>query len=126
MDKLGREIQSVLELVRPDDPERDEEHPRYDGYCGAASEAYLHLSGGRESGLRVMRHRHHWWLLDSSGRVIDLTLGPADRRSLAKHPKTSFNYEEGQGAMFRMGYGRASKRAQALIDLVLRERRVQP
>jgi hypothetical protein len=41
LDELGREIQRVLDLVMPMlDGSRE---PKYDGYCGAASEAYLHL-----------------------------------------------------------------------------------
>ena len=43
----------------------EEMEPAYEGYCGAASEAYLHLAGGKDSGLRVMRHGRgdgsHWW-----------------------------------------------------------------
>jgi hypothetical protein len=122
LDALGRELQAVLELIRPHDTERDEDHVRYDGYCGAASEAYLHLSGGRDSGLTVSRYEQHWWLLTKSGQVIDLTLAPADRRELKAKPWTSFPYEKGTRAMFCRGYSSPSKRAQLLIDLVHRGR----
>jgi hypothetical protein len=111
LDKLGREIQAVLELVRPVDRERDESHDRYDGYFGAASEAYLHLKGGHDSGLRVMSHDRHWWLVDEDGGVIDLTLGAADRREVKANPNKSFPYERGRGAMFRSRYRKPLRRA---------------
>src|SRR4051794_28267413 len=91
-DLLVREIQAVLKMVRPhledpvdpDDPNRPAE---YDGYCGAACEAYLHLYEGSRSDLTVKhqtftnwrgrRTGSHWWLEGPKG-VIDLTLGPRD------------------------------------------------
>jgi hypothetical protein len=85
LDPLGREVQRVLELIRPKLTE-EADYARFDGYCGAASEAYLHLARERRQGdnLKVMRRADgdssHWWLLDESGRVIDLTLAPSDRR----------------------------------------------
>ena len=120
LDKRGRQIQAVLELVRPDLP--DEGGNRYDGYCGAASEAYLHLAGGRGANLRVMRlakgdGTSHWWLENDKG-VIDLTLSPADITWHRNHPKDGYRYEDGTGAMFRSGYARPSKRARAIIALV--------
>ncbi len=54
LDPLGREIQAVLCDIKPvlsAEPEPPE--PEYEGYCGAASEAYLHLAGGKDSGLKV-------------------------------------------------------------------------
>lgn len=121
MDPLGREIQRVLELIRPRGPEAPE--PRYAGYADAAPEAYMHLSrmqGGPAP--RVMRHKDgalvRWWLLDEAGRVIDLALAPADRRALKADPSRRHPYEEGRGAMFRTGPNRASKRAAAIISLV--------
>lgn len=120
LDGLAREIQAVLDLVKPKYEEETE--PKYDGYCGAASEAYLHLAGGRDARLRVMRHRRggmsHWWLEDATDRVVDLTLGPADRRYLRDHPRSNYPYEKGRPAMFRQGYGRPSQRAAAIIELV--------
>lgn len=119
LDPLGREIQRVLDLVKP--LYADDVEPKYDGYCGAATEAYLHLKGGRDAGLRVMRHGRrdgsHWWLEGPAG-VIDLTLGPADRRYETAHPQHAYPYEKGRGAMFQNGYERPSKRAAAIIELV--------
>jgi hypothetical protein len=118
-DALVREIQEVLDLIKP--ILVDEADPAYNGYGGAATEAYLHLAGGRDSGLRVMRHGWgeggHWWLEGPEG-VIDLTLGPADRRYLTEHPRASYPYEKGTGAMFQDGYERPSERAAAIIELV--------
>jgi hypothetical protein len=124
LDPLGREIQRVLDLVKP--MWQEEEEPKYNGYCGVASEAYLHLAGGRESGLRVMRCSNpdgssHWWLEGTSG-VIDLMLGPADRRRLKTKPRERFPYENGRGAMFQNGYKRPSQRAAAIIELVQSQR----
>src|SRR3954447_22835628 len=73
LDPLAREIQRVLDLVKPmqvDDPD----DPAYNGYCGAATEAYLHLAGGRASELKVMRAGHgdgssHWWLMGRRGVI---------------------------------------------------------
>src|ERR1700680_2226084 len=120
LDDLGREIHSVLDDIKPKLPD-DPDHPKYEGYCGAASEASLHLSGGRASGLKVMTLAQHWWLEDQDRRVIDLTLGPADLRRLKRNPRDRhlrYSYQEGQRAMFRSGYGRPSKRAATIIELV--------
>ena len=128
LDSQGQEIQRVLDLISPvyatkHDPK---DGAKYEGYCGAASEAYLHLAGGRDSGLKVMRRTNpdgssHWWLLGPRG-VIDLTLGPADRRYQQAHPRKTYPYEEGQPAMFRTGYDKSSKRAAAIIELVTSRR----
>jgi len=121
-DALGREIQAVLELIRPL-PGADGV-AKYDGYAVPASEAYLHLARERdpEIELRVVRHgsgnASHWWLTDSKGRVIDLTLSAADRRQLKLAPAGHYPYESGRGAMFRTGPGKPSKRAAAIIELV--------
>jgi hypothetical protein len=121
-DDTVREIQAVLDLVRPVAAEEPE--PRYVGYSVAAAEAYLHLAreanGGRP--LRVLRHGNgpdsRWWLADERGRVIDLALSPADRRRVRAEPLSRYPYEEGRGAMFRTGPEKPSKRAAALIELV--------
>ena len=122
LDKLGRKIQRVLDDVKPHISNADELPPAYEGYCGAASEAYLYLAGGRDSGLKVKRlddgEFSHWWLEDESGPVIDLTLGPADRRRLKKHPRKGHPYEQGRVTMFRRGYARPSRRAMAIVRLV--------
>lgn len=120
LDPLAREIHKVLELVRPM-LDRDDE-PAYNGYCGVASEAYLHLAGGRESGLRVMRAVNddgssHWWLEGPAG-VIDLMFNARDRKRLRAGDMRPYPYETGRGAMFMNGYDRPSKRAAAIIELV--------
>jgi hypothetical protein len=116
-DRLIREIQHVLGLIRPELP-RGKRQPRYDGYCGSAAEAYLHLAGGRKAGLKVKHDGSHWWLEDSQDRVIDLTLGPDDYRSLSRNPRKLYPYDRGKGGMFRSGYERPSRRAKAIISLV--------
>lgn len=121
-DDIVREIQAVLDLVRP--VGGDEPEPRYAGHSVAAAEAYLHLAreadGSRR--LRVLRHGSgpdgRWWLADERGRIIDLALSPADRRRVRAEPDARYPYEEGRGAMFRTGPEKASKRAAVLIELV--------
>ena len=120
LDPLGREIQQVLELLKP--MLEDDGGVQYDGYCGSASQAYLHLAGGRTSGLKVRRKGNrdgssHWWLEGPRG-VVDLTLGPRDRRDIRAGRRRRYPYEGGTGAMFMGGYERPSKRAQAVIELV--------
>jgi hypothetical protein len=120
MDARTRAIQRALDLIKPFDYEYG-----YDGYCGAATEAYLHLSGGRHADLRVKRADNsdgssHWWLVGSRG-VIDVTVSPQDRRDLRAHPHHGYPYEDGRGAMFRTGYERPSRRAQVIIDIVNQE-----
>jgi hypothetical protein len=126
VDPLAREIQRVLELVKPLQVE-DSDDPAYNGYCVAATEAYLHLAGGRASSLKVMRAGHsdgtsHWWLVGPRG-VIDLMYSPGDRRKLRSGALEAYPYDEGKGAMFQNGYARPSKRAAALIEVVKSRRR---
>lgn len=129
VDDLTRDIQKVLALVEPYDYEPP--IPRYDGYCGAAAEAYLHLSGSRHSGFKVKRlgrrdGSSHWWLENAKGRVIDLTLGPADRRRKRNTPREMKEYRDGKGKMFQNGYEQPSRRAAAIMHLVqaLRDNRL--
>ena len=93
-DPLKREVQAVL---REDDGSLS--NPRYaggpgrfDGYGYVAAEAYFHLAGGREAGLRSMQLLHRgtsrWWLEDAKGRVVDLALARGD--------KPDFPYERGK------------------------------
>lgn len=112
LDPLARRIQRALDLIKPHD-----NHPPYDGYCGVATKAYLHLSGERPPVLCPHRLQHrgavHWWLVHETRGVIDVTLSSAERRAGEDYP-----YERGQRSAFRNGYARPSKRAQVLIDLV--------
>jgi len=126
LDESARQIQRVLDLIKPDlGPDYEAETGKYEGYCGAAAEAYLHLAGGRDSGLRVMRRRNrdgssHWWLEGPLG-VVDLTLSHSDRQALKRGEIDQYPYEDGQGAMFRSGYSKMSKRAETIVHLMKRQ-----
>ena len=100
-DKLKREIQAVL----TDELRSDEHrigHGKFDGFAYVAAEAYFHLAGGYDAGLQPMQLKHrgksHWWLLDPSGRVIDLTLAPRET--------SSFPYQRGQRRTIPLHAGR--------------------
>lgn len=122
VDPLGREIQTVLEAIRPKSAEPP--RPAYRGYALSASEAYLHLARelDPDADVRVRKHGKgdgcHWWIEDARGRIIDLTLNAADRRAIRDDPELRFPYEDGTGTMFRTGPNKASKRAAAIITLV--------
>ena len=79
-DKLKREIQAVLTDELAQDQYRSG-FGKFDGFAYVAAEAYFHLAGGYDAGLQPMQLKHrgksHWWLVDSEGRVIDLTLAAA-------------------------------------------------
>lgn len=116
-DALKRAIQAVL---REDDgslsnPRYAGGPGRYDGYGYVAAEAYFHLAGGREAGLRPMQLLHRgtsrWWLLDAKGRVIDLALGRGER--------PDFPYERGKARPFRGTTAGISNGAKAIVDAVL-------
>ena len=115
--KLKREIQAVLT-----DDLRSEEHRtgngRYDGFAYPAAEAYFHFAGGYAAGLQAMQLKHrgrsHWWLLDSDGRVIDLTLAPRDT--------SSFPYQRGSKRRFRYTAAGLSRRARTIVETVLAAR----
>ena len=110
-DKLKREIQAVLT-----DELQSREHRtgqgRYDGFAYPAAEAYFHLAGGYAAGLQPMqlkyRSRSHWWLLDSDGRVIDLTLAPRDT--------SSFPFHRGATRRFRYTPAGLSRRAKVIVE----------
>ena len=110
-DKLKREIQAVLT-----DELRSDEHRigrgRYDGFAYVAAEAYFHLAGGYDAGLHPMhlkyRGKSHWWLIDSQGRVIDLTLAPRGT--------SSFPYHRGKRRPFRYTPAGISRRAQTIVE----------
>lgn len=80
--ELRSEIQAVLtpELVK-----KEYRHDRDDlgGHCYAASEAFFHMAGGREAGLRPHMKKSddgssHWWLVDGNGSVIEMLEERAD------------------------------------------------
>ena len=119
-DPLKREVQRVL---RDDDGSLS--NPRYaggpgrfDGYGYVAAEAYFHLAGGRDAGLRPTQLLHRgssrWWLTDDRGRVIDLALGHGD--------KPDFPYERGKSRPFRGTRAGISRAAKAIVDAVLERR----
>jgi hypothetical protein len=112
-DKLKREVQAVLTDELAQDQYRSG-FGRYDGFAYVAAEAYFHLAGGHGAGLQPMQLKHrgksHWWLLDRSGRVIDLTLGP---RETSKFP-----YRRGQRRTFRHTPAGISRRAQTVVERV--------
>jgi len=117
-DELKREIQAVLtEELRSDEYRLG--HGRYDGFAYVAAEAYFHLAGGYDAGLCPMQLRHrgtgHWWLLDSEGKVIDLTLGPRERSNLP--------YQRGKRRPFRYTPLGISRRAKAIVDRVKARRK---
>ena len=95
-DKLKRETQAVLTDELGSDEHRLG-HGRYAGFAYPAAEAYFHLAGGYDAGLHPVhlkyRGKSHWWLLDSEGRVIDLTLAPRET--------SSFPYNRGRRRPFR-------------------------
>jgi hypothetical protein len=112
-DKLKREVQSAVsgELAQ------DRYHSgfgRFDGFAYVGAEAYFHLAGGYDAGLRPMqlkyRGKSHWWLLDPEGQVIDLVLGP---RETSKFP-----YHRGQCRPFRYTPAGISRRAQTIVERV--------
>jgi hypothetical protein len=117
-DKLKREIQAVLTEELAQDQYRSG-FGKFDGFAYVAAEAYFHLAGGYDTGLRPMqlqyRGKSHWWLLDSSGRVIDLTLGP---REASKFP-----YHRGHRRTFRYTPAGISRRAQTVAERVRAARR---
>ena len=112
-DKLKREIQAVL----TDDLRSDEHtlgHGRFDGFAYPAAEAYFNLAGGHGAGLHPTHLKYrgtsHWWLLDSQGRVIDLTLAP--------HERSDFPYDRGKGRPFRYTPSGLSQRARTIVERI--------
>jgi hypothetical protein len=112
-DKLKREVQAVLTDELAQEGYRSG-FGKYDGFAYVAAEAYFHLAGGYDAGLEPMQLKHrgksHWWLLDPSGRVIDLTLGP---RETSKFP-----YHRGHRRTFRYTAAGISRRAQTVVGRV--------
>jgi hypothetical protein len=112
-DKLKREVQAALTEELAQHLYRSG-FGRFDGFAYVAAEAYFHLAGGWDAGLRPMqlkyRGKSHWWLLDSEDRVIDLTLGPRET--------SDFPYHRGKRRPFRYTPAGISRRAQAIVDRV--------
>ena len=112
-DKLKRDVQAVLTDELAQDQYRSG-FGRYDGFAYVGAEAYFHLAGGWDAGLRPMqlkyRGKSHWWLVDADGRVIDLVLGP---RETSKFP-----YHRGQCRPFRHTPAGISRRAQTVVERV--------
>jgi hypothetical protein len=117
-DKLKREVQAVLTDELAQEQYRSG-FGRFDGFAYVAAEAYFHLAGGYDIGLHPMqlkyRGKSHWWLLDTSDRVIDLTLGP---REASKFP-----YHRGHRRTFRYTPAGISRRAQTVVERVRAARR---
>ena len=117
-DKLKRDVQAVLTEELAQDQYRSG-FGKFDGFAYVAAEAYFHLAGGYDTGLHPMqlkyRGKSHWWLLDTSGRVIDLTLGP---REASKFP-----YHRGHRRTFRYTPAGISRRAQTVVERVRAARR---
>ena len=103
-DKLKREIQAVL----------TEDLDAGQGFAYVGAEAYFHLAGGYDASLHPAhlkyRGKSHWWLVDSGGRVIDLTLGPREN--------SSFPYHRGKRRPFRYTPAGISRRAQTIVERV--------
>ncbi|HSD25324.1 MAG TPA: hypothetical protein VLB79_13470 [Solirubrobacterales bacterium] len=112
-DELKREIQAVLT-----DELRSEEHRlghgRYDGFAYPAAEAYFHLAGGHDANLHSMQLKHrgrsHWWLVDSKGAIIDLTVAPREF--------SEFPYDRGRRRPFRHTPAGLSRRARTIVERV--------
>lgn len=81
------------------------------GHCYVASEAYYHMAGGKNAGLKPMFIHHegepHWFIRDSQGKNIDLT---------SSQFKTPVPYDEARGKGFLTDH--PSARAQTLINRV--------
>lgn len=112
-DKLKKEVQAVLTEELAQDRYRSG-FGRFDGFAYVAAEAYFHLAGGYEAGLRPMqlkyRGKSHWWLVDPAGRIIDLTLGPRE--------SSSFPYHRGKRRPFRYTPAGISRRAHTIVERV--------
>jgi hypothetical protein len=112
-DSLKRAIQAVLTDELAQDQYRSG-RGKFDGFGYVAAEAYFHLAGGHDAGLQPMQVNHrgksHWWLLDPSGRVVDLTLAPRE--------SSTFPYQRGRRRSFRWTPAGISRRAQTVVERV--------
>lgn len=112
-DELKREIQAAFDPSEVKPAQRSG-FGRYDGLAYIGAEAYFHISGGADSGLRSMQLRYrgksHWWLVDQDGRVIDMVLGPRE--------KSEFPYQRGRRRPFRYTPAGMSRAAAVLVERV--------
>jgi hypothetical protein len=114
IDRIKKHLEPSLLLAKY----RGQSHPLA-GYCYVASEAYFHLAGGKESGLKPMQISHegvsHWFLLNdrsptlAGSQVIDITAGQF---------KTPVPYSDAKGRGFLTKS--PSKRTQRLLDAIQR------
>lgn len=114
-DPLAQAIRAGLHdgLLKPEWRARPDRRP-YAGHCYVATEAYVHLSGGRDAGWLgvVVQHEGgtHWWAENRlSGARVDLT---------AEQFRTPPPYQQGRGCGFQGKPGQPSGRAQQLIKAV--------
>lgn len=93
------------------------------GHCYVASEAYYHLCGGKEAGLKPMCGNingvTHWWLVEvsekhPSGLIIDITGDQFYELKDWSELHRQYSIAKGKGFLTRQ----PSKRAQILIDRV--------
>jgi hypothetical protein len=119
-DDLKRDVQAAFDPGEAQ-PKYRSGFGRYDGLAYIGAEAYFHLAGAYDSGLRPMqlkyRGKSHWWLVDPENRVIDMVLGA---RETSKFP-----YHRGKRRPFRYTPAGISRAAQKLVDRV-RETRTTP
>ena len=86
---------------------------RYAGHCYVASEALHHLIPGMRPQLIRHEGRSHWFLLDASGSVVDVTASQF-------HKPVPYGRAIGKGFLTKG----PSKRARVLMERVLCECRV--
>lgn len=83
------------------------------GHCYVASEAYFHMRGGREAGLKPLFIKHEdesHWVIEDNGEIVDLT---------KEQFQTPVPYEKSRGKGFLTK--EPSARAQVLIGRVLKD-----
>lgn len=120
-DDLKREVQSAFHPGSAQ-PRYRSGFGRYDGLAYIGAEAYFHLAGGYDAGLRPMqlkyRGKSHWWLVDADDRVIDMGLGA---RETSKFP-----YHRGKRRPFRYTPAGISRAGQELVSRVRETRTGSP
>lgn len=106
------------ELLLPKYRQIDGVHPLA-GHCYVASEAFYHLAGGKRAGLKPMQINHedvsHWFIQDDY--IQDKILKVIDITAAQFQKPVSYDQAVGRGFLTK----NPSKRAQKLIDLVLKK-----